>query len=240
MRAQSNPFTGNVAREYDSWYQTPWGRFADTQQRRLFLTLARPKAGELLLDVGCGTGRYLVWLASLGIVPVGVDISQDMLSVAQHRLRAEGLPERIVLADAQRLPFAAESFDIATAITTLEFVSHPEKVLSEMGRVARRIFVGALNKRSRLYRQQSQRKGPLSLARWFAPNELVRLVQDSLPGWRWRIRTCLLSGRFHSPASAWLAALAESLAWLGSPNGGFIGLAAWRPEEYCAGRQHEE
>ncbi len=229
MSRPTNPFYGDIARSYDDWYATPWGAFADAHQRRLLLRLARPQPGERLLDVGCGTGRYLAWLAQMGLDCFGADISPDMLAVARQRLQAAGLPARLAIADAHHLPFASDSFDIAIAVTTLEFVEDPQRVVCEMARVARRIFLGVLNRRSRLFVQQTRRRGPLSAAHWFDPDELLSIVRSALPGWRLRVSSCLLFGRFKSAPGRWAAAALEPLTCLASLRGGFIGLAATKP-----------
>src|SRR5205823_1566393 len=46
----------------------------------------KTRAGERVLDAGCGTGRHLSDLAACGCRPVGVDFSAEMLRVARRRL----------------------------------------------------------------------------------------------------------------------------------------------------------
>ena len=64
-----------------------------------FLALVRP--GAAVLDVGCGTGRDLAWLAEQGAVVVGGDRSAGML--AQARQHAAG---SLLQLDMRSLPFA--------------------------------------------------------------------------------------------------------------------------------------
>lgn len=66
------------------------------------------RAGELLLDLGCGPGRHSRALAGLGVTVVGVDLSAAFL--------AEAGPGRWVRADARALPFAPASFDAAICL----------------------------------------------------------------------------------------------------------------------------
>lgn len=68
-----------------------------------FLALVRPAA--LVLDVGCGAGRDLAWLAAQGARVVGGDLSVGML--AQARQHGAG---RLVRLDMRRLPFPDGAF----------------------------------------------------------------------------------------------------------------------------------
>lgn len=56
-----------------------------------------------------------------------------MLAVARERLRGP-----FVVADASALPFRDEAVDLTLAVTVLEFVSDPARVLDELARVTRR------------------------------------------------------------------------------------------------------
>lgn len=49
-------------------------------------------AGKRVLDVACGTGRHLAWLASAGLDVAGTDLSADMLVKARNALSATGGP----------------------------------------------------------------------------------------------------------------------------------------------------
>ena len=136
------------ATEYELWYQTPQGQYADALEKELFLKLIQPKCGQSLLDIGCGTGHNLSFFKELGLKATGIDASKPMLDIAAKRL---GTDTELHLGQAEILPFDKHSFDIVTLITVLEFVSNPTKVLKEAARVAQRqIYLGILNKTSLL------------------------------------------------------------------------------------------
>jgi len=88
---------------------------------------------RLILDVGCGTGINLTRLADLGL-GFGCDVSAEALAFCRER----GL-SRLVLADASRLPYRAESFDLITFFDVLyhKDVSDDEAVLKEAFRLLR-------------------------------------------------------------------------------------------------------
>lgn len=136
------------AGEYELWYQTAQGQYADALEKELFLELIQPKRGQSLLDIGCGTGHNLAFFKELGLKATGIDVSKPMLDTAAKRL---GTDVELYLGQAEKLPFDNHSFDIVTLITVLEFTSDPTKVLKEAARVARgQIYLGILNKASLL------------------------------------------------------------------------------------------
>ena len=136
------------AAEYELWYQTPPGQYADALEKELFLRLIQPKFGHSVLDIGCGTGHNLAFFKELGLKATGIDTSKPMLDVAVKKF---GNDVSLYHGQAEELPFDNDSFDIVTLITVLEFVPDPSKVLKEAARVARtRIYLGVLNKASLL------------------------------------------------------------------------------------------
>lgn len=79
-----------------------------------------PEHGGLLLDVGCGTGRYASPLAQRGYQAVGIDISEEQLWFAMHRL-----PVQCV--SATSLPFRKESFSCVLMSLILHQLAAPEQ-----------------------------------------------------------------------------------------------------------------
>lgn len=88
---------------------------------------------QKVLDVGCGTGRLVKFLNSKGFVAFGCDNCPNAVRVAQklnNKLT-------IKLASATKLPFKKNSFDLVTAISVIEHLTHNEgkKFLEEAKRV---------------------------------------------------------------------------------------------------------
>ncbi|MEM3512471.1 MAG: methyltransferase domain-containing protein [Candidatus Jordarchaeales archaeon] len=85
--------------------------------------------GKRALDVGCAYGFVVELLSKLGYDAVGVDVS----SYAIRR----GRGGRLVVADAENLPFMEESFNLVTCFAVLEHLLEPGKALQETYRVMR-------------------------------------------------------------------------------------------------------
>jgi tRNA threonylcarbamoyl adenosine modification protein (Sua5/YciO/YrdC/YwlC family) len=89
-------------------------------------------SGRRLLEVGVGTGVVATGLAELGVPPVGVDLSIEMLRRAVGRLGAI-----VAQADASALPVGAGSVDTVVMVWVLHVVGDPAAALAEAARVLR-------------------------------------------------------------------------------------------------------
>jgi SAM-dependent methyltransferase len=95
-------------------------------------------AGRRALEVGCGSAPCARWLRSQGAEAVGLDLSASMLSEALRAGRESGVDVPLVLADAEALPFADASFDIAcSAFGAVPFCADSARVMAEVFRVLR-------------------------------------------------------------------------------------------------------
>lgn len=117
------------------------------------------QSGETVLEIGFGTGRAIVSMASAagdkGKV-YGIDISDAMLHKAGRKVRKAGLAKRVVLqrGDAAQLSFKENFFDAIFMSFTLELFDTPEIpiVLKECRRVLKddgRLCVVALSKKDK-------------------------------------------------------------------------------------------
>jgi SAM-dependent methyltransferase len=100
--------------------------------------LLGPVSGRRILEVGAGAAMCSRWLASQGATPVALDLSGEMLRHAAAAAGRTGVRVPLVQADAQRLPFADASFDIAcTAFGAVPFVADSAAVMREVAQVLR-------------------------------------------------------------------------------------------------------
>jgi SAM-dependent methyltransferase len=97
---------------------------------RAVVDLLDPKAGESILDLGCGDGTLTIELARSGAEVVGVDASQEMVEAA--RLRGV---QAYVMHGAE-LPFSDE-FDAVFSNAALHWIRPPEAVVDGVWRALR-------------------------------------------------------------------------------------------------------
>lgn len=91
-----------------------------------------------LLEVGCGRATASIYLAkSLGADVTATDYSSEALALAEENMRKHSVPGTIGHAEAHRLPFQNEVFDVVLSLGVMEHISNPSDVYGEMLRVLR-------------------------------------------------------------------------------------------------------
>jgi demethylmenaquinone methyltransferase/2-methoxy-6-polyprenyl-1,4-benzoquinol methylase len=107
-----------------------WKQFA--------VSVARPRAGERVLDVATGSGDLAAAFARR-VQPGGevwaTDINLKMLRRGRDRLLDTGALSPAVQCDAERLPFPDAYFDLVTVGFGLRNMTHKDRALAEMARV---------------------------------------------------------------------------------------------------------
>jgi len=166
---------------YDEWFQTPVGSLVKHYESALLLDLLRPRPGEAILDVGCGTGIFTLDILAVGPRIVGLEISGPMLLRA--RQKAKEYPFDPITGNMMFLPFGDEVFDKTISMTALEFVADAHAAVAEMFRVTKKggtIVVTTLNSLSpwAARRKQKAEKGHHLFKKMIfrSPDEMHRLV----------------------------------------------------------------
>jgi ubiquinone/menaquinone biosynthesis C-methylase UbiE len=117
-----------------SWFNR---RIDDLQFRAVkrAISVAAIPAGARILDVGCGTGRWVRRYQNLGFHVMGIDATLAMLRLA----RAHGTAAALIAGEAYCLPFPNSQFDAISDITVTQHIPTPlqTQALSEMIRVVR-------------------------------------------------------------------------------------------------------
>jgi ubiquinone/menaquinone biosynthesis C-methylase UbiE len=126
-----------TAEGYDRWAASYDDSDPSTWLDEPFLlTHLRPFAGCRILDLGCGTGRYLRRLTSSCYGMVGVDLSRNMLARTRRGLANE-TEVCLVQASATSLPFRPASFDRIMSGLVIDHVASAERLFHEVAAVLR-------------------------------------------------------------------------------------------------------
>ena len=91
--------------------------------------------GSLFLELGCGTGGFLVAAARQFERVIGLDIELARLILARKQLEEAGQEATLICADAQYLPFPENLFHLVVAIDLLEHVAGQKDLICEAHRV---------------------------------------------------------------------------------------------------------
>jgi ubiquinone/menaquinone biosynthesis C-methylase UbiE len=110
-----------------------------------------------ILDLGTGPGQIPIKLAKRDsrISVIGVDLSKEMLKLANERAQREQVSSRVdfILASANSIPVASGSIDLLICNSTLHHFSDPVQVFNEAHRVVKEdgvAYFRDLRRRSRL------------------------------------------------------------------------------------------
>jgi len=146
-----------------------------------------------VLDVGCGTGRFIETLRPLGPRLVGLDASPSMLAAARQRAPSA----EYVLGDALAIPYEDDAFDLAYTVWVINHMTRYADVVAEMCRVSRSVLIVVPNKASlfsltplfkrlggpRLFGKQSamgmseHAQPPVSMN--FAPQQIIDVLRNN-------------------------------------------------------------
>lgn len=128
------PHNGGIIK-YETAYH--WGEDGPSgDMREMRLTVAGDYIKNILrpeiLDIGCGDGYMTNDMARAGRTVTGVDASASGLKFARE-LSAPSI--RYLLAEACKLPFPDNSFDVVTSFDTIEHIENDVAFVLEMKRV---------------------------------------------------------------------------------------------------------
>ncbi len=175
------------AKTYDRWYSTKMGAYVDEVETNCAFKLFPIKEGMQVLDVGCGTGNFSIKLAKMGCKVVGIDMSEEMLKIAQEKVRGRNLNIEFYKMDVLDLKFQDEYFDGIFSMAVFEFIQNPDRAMDEMFRVLRKnghLLIGTINRDSRwgqMYlTEEFQKNSVFKYANFKTVEEMKNLKKDYL------------------------------------------------------------
>lgn len=171
------------APSYQAWYEADRGRAIDQLESECALSLYRPGTGDLVIDIGCGTGNFSRKLIDLGARIVGIDASQLMLDQAMQQ--DDQSIYRVM--DMHELDYPDHYFDAAVSAFALEFTDRAEQVIQEAFRVVKpggHILMGTIARDSaygQYYIQRGREGHPLfENAHFYSLEELLQVNPEQV------------------------------------------------------------
>jgi SAM-dependent methyltransferase len=93
-----------------------------------------------VLDLGCGVGRLSVWMASRAQHVTGVDISEEMIRVAQNLAAAQRVRNATFrVYDGTTLPYGNSSFDVIVCVGVLKYIIEDQDFVNVIGEMCRTV-----------------------------------------------------------------------------------------------------
>ena len=108
------------------------------EDMKKILKIFKRKGIKRILDLGCGSGRHLVYLAKHGFDVYGIDIAEHGIKLAKKWLRKERLKANLKIGDIyKKLPYEDNFFDAIVSIATLHHnrIEKIRKLIKEMERI---------------------------------------------------------------------------------------------------------
>ena len=151
-------FFSRGARHFDSIYtgeKPSYMRVLDRlfrqdmfQRFQLTLDECGDLSGMRVLDIGCGSGQYLIRMAQLGATVTGLDFSGEMVKLAKESVAEAGLEDRcqVLLGDFLSVPLEGP-FDVSMALGFFDYIADPGPFLARAHEVTAKKLIATFPKR---------------------------------------------------------------------------------------------
>jgi SAM-dependent methyltransferase len=129
--------------EFKNAQRQGWKHFAPlealtTPAAARLVKFAKVRAGQNVLDVGCGTGVAAITAARVGARVRGIDLTPELLERARENARIANVEIDFREGDAEALPFDDVTFDVVFSHFGHMFAPRPDVAMAEMLRVLKR------------------------------------------------------------------------------------------------------
>lgn len=136
-----------LVKDYERWFLSSVGMYVDEKEKELLINSMRFKRGERVLEIGCGTGRYIQYLTELELEVVGVEPVEEMAKRAIQKSTIK--KEQVIIGSYEKIPVGDNSFENVVFVHSFAFIVDKVQAVKEAYRIAsKKIGIGFLNKHS--------------------------------------------------------------------------------------------
>jgi len=150
----------------------PLYRYQKIKRYKHALEMLRLKRSDNVIEIGCGVGYQIPEIANRCKSYVGIDFSKEAIKFCKKIKNV-----KLKIADAYKIPFKNNSFDVVIMIDVFHNLKNSKKVLNEAKRV--------LKKNGKIV---------ISVANWYSFYGLTRIIFEKILKWKYK---------FLSPINNW-------------------------------------
>lgn len=134
----------DVARSYDAErFSSLGGKLFDRMEKKILFRHIPKNLGSEILEVGSGTGRFLMALGQKGYQRLcALDISEPLLRIARENCAKLKLDVRAALGDIYHMPYAQDTFDAVYSLRVLNQLGSDENRIQAVRQIVRLVKPG--------------------------------------------------------------------------------------------------
>jgi ubiquinone/menaquinone biosynthesis C-methylase UbiE len=125
-----------IADGFDKRYEGVEGLYWENFENKIVNELVNVK-GKVVLDLGCGGGRYALSVYKNVKKIIGIDVSDKLVEIAKKKL-SPAMPIEFLVGDATNTCFKDEYFDVVVSLGMFEYLEDPSPFLVEINRILKR------------------------------------------------------------------------------------------------------
>src|SRR3989304_4722630 len=180
-KIQKNFFENYVEKELH-YLKHPLHKYQIEKRYSHAMKMAKLSKKDTVLEIGCGTGFQILAIKKKCKIYYGVDFSRKAIAVCKKKYGKSRA--KFFLANAEKLPFKEEFFDIIFLIDTFSHFVFPEKILKEVKRVLKptgRLVISVQNENSffgilkKIFPTQAKAVSPL-IDRWYDKISIAKFL----------------------------------------------------------------
>ena len=139
--SKKQTYSKELAEIYDAIVYGKDEAYAETEELN-FIINNIPTNSKKILDLGCGCGKFLIPLASMGYKMTGIDISSAVLNECENRLKNRNIDADLIKESADKIDFSSQFDAVICMDSVICYLKEPEKILKTLKNVCKALKSG--------------------------------------------------------------------------------------------------